>query len=267
MSHARSALITGGGSGIGLAAAEHLLAHGWRVLIADHDQTALERSQRMLTGHDPALRLMQIDVADEDAVTQLVAEAQAEMGPLRGLVNCAGVAPTTPFLETEMATFRRVLEVNLVGTFLVGRVTATAMARSGGGAIVNVASVSGFRGSPGRAAYGASKGGVITLTKVMALELAPHGIRVNCVAPGATETPLLEQIHTPQTRAGVLAAVPLGRFAQPTETAAAIRFLLEEASSFITGHSLIVDGGQMIGAGWSAPSDHDAVALGIRGAR
>jgi NAD(P)-dependent dehydrogenase (short-subunit alcohol dehydrogenase family) len=260
MSGAGSVLITGGASGIGLATAEHLLAHGWHVLIADHDRTALARSERALAGHGSQVRLKQLDVTDEAAVTTLVGEGLAGMGPLRGLVTCAGVAPSAPFLDTPAGAFRHVLEVNLVGTFVVGRVAAAAMAKSGGGAIVTVASVSGLRGSPGRAAYGASKGGVVTLTKVMALELASLGIRVNCVAPGATETPLLEQIHSPETRAAVLAAVPLRRFAQPAETAAAIGFLLEEAASFITGHSLIVDGGQMIGAGWTTRRDGELLA-------
>jgi NAD(P)-dependent dehydrogenase (short-subunit alcohol dehydrogenase family) len=261
MSATGSALITGGASGIGLAAAEHLLAHSWQVVIADHDQTALARSRRALAGHDTQARLEQIDVTDEQAVTALVDDGLTGMAPLRGVVTCAGIAPTARFLDTQTAAFRKVLEVNLVGTFIVGRIAAAAMAKAGGGAIVNVASVSGFRGSPGRAAYGASKGGVVTLTKVMALELAALGIRVNCVAPGATETPLLEQIHTPDTREAVLAAVPLRRFAQPQETAAAIRFLLEDGASFITGHSLVVDGGQMIGAGWTAAHAAGAPAL------
>jgi NAD(P)-dependent dehydrogenase (short-subunit alcohol dehydrogenase family) len=263
MSAAGSVLITGGASGIGLATAEHLLAHGWHVLIADHDQAALARTTRALADHGSQVRLKQLDVTDEAAVTTLVGEGLAGMAPLRGLVTCAGVAPTERFLDTPTAAFRHVLEVNLVGTFVVGRIAAAAMAKSGGGAIVTVASVSGLRGSAGRAAYGASKGGVVTLTKVMALELAPLGIRVNCVAPGATETPLLQKIHTPETRAAVLAAVPLRRFAQPTETAAAIRFLLEDAASFITGHSLIVDGGQTIGAGWTTPRDGEVLAVDV----
>ena len=130
-----------------------------------------------------------MNVADEDAVIRAVAAIEAEFGALTGVVNSAGIGRDVPALDTSVDLFRRMLEVNLIGSFVVSREAAKHMRARGGGSIVNIASVSGIKGNEGRVAYGASKGGVLTMTKVMAVELAPLGIRVNAIAPGPIETP------------------------------------------------------------------------------
>ena len=173
-------LVTGGASGIGLAVARGLLGAGRRVLVADVSQERLDE----VRGMAPPDRLgcARLDVADEAQVMDTLARLEADFGPISGLVNSAGIGRDVPFLDTDAALLRRILEVNLVGSFVVAREAARRMRERGRGSIVNIASVSGIRGNAGRAAYGASKGGVVTLTRVMAVELAAYGIRVNAVA-------------------------------------------------------------------------------------
>lgn len=237
-------LVTGGASGIGLAIVRAVMAEGWRAIVADLDPDSLARADAALGG-GPDLLCDRLDVSDEAAVVGAVARWDAEFGPLTGLVNSAGIGQDVPCLDTGADLFRRILDVNLVGSFVVAREVAKAMrARGRGGAIVNVASVSGLRGNQGRVAYGASKGGVVTMTEVMAVELAPLGIRVNAIAPGPIETPLVAAMHTAETRDAWTRAVPQGRYARPDEVAGAAIFLLDPArSGFVTGHTLAVDGG------------------------
>ena len=166
------------------------------------------------------------------------------MGPLTGLVNSAGIASDVPCLDTTTALFRKIVEVNLIGSFVMAREVARCMCGRGRGSIVNIASVSGIRGNSGRVAYGASKGGVITMTQVMAVELAPAGIRVNAIAPGPIDTPLVQEMHTPEARAGWIDRVPQHRYGSPREVAGAALFLLDDdRSSFVTGQTICVDGG------------------------
>jgi NAD(P)-dependent dehydrogenase (short-subunit alcohol dehydrogenase family) len=239
------AIVTGGAYGIGLAIAKALLGEGWKLIIADLAQDPLDAARAEL---EPlaanATKCVIMDVADEASVIAALHDCEADFGPIRGLVNSAGIGRDVPFFDTSVELFRKILDVNLTGTFTVAREAGKLMLAHGGGAIVNIASVSGQRGNIGRSAYGASKGGVITLTQVMACELAPVGIRVNAIAPGPIETPLVKAMHDDVVRAGWLKTVPQRRYAAPHEIAGAAVFLLDDSkSSFVTGHILNVDGG------------------------
>jgi NAD(P)-dependent dehydrogenase (short-subunit alcohol dehydrogenase family) len=183
MAHQQTVLVTGGASGIGLAVVEAILAEGWRAVVADLEQRNLDRCRDVLSPSNNRVRFERMNVADEDEVVRTVAACEAEFGPITGVVNSAGIGRDVPALDTSVDLFRRMLEVNLIGSFIVSREAAKLMQVRGSGSIVNIASVSGVIGNRGRVAYGASKGGVITMTKVMAVELASLGIRVNAIAP------------------------------------------------------------------------------------
>jgi NAD(P)-dependent dehydrogenase (short-subunit alcohol dehydrogenase family) len=239
----RVALITGGASGIGLATAERLLASGWKVAIVDRDEQTLEAQRRKHDGSASVL-VAPLDVTDEAAAQSIVSHVVTKLGGLDGVVNSAGIAADIPALDTPVELFRKILDVNVVGTFIVGRAAARIMKDRGGGAIVNLASVSGVRGSKGRSAYGSSKGAVIVLTQVLANDLARYGIRVNAVAPGPVDTPMVKTMHTPKDRALWARHVPMRRYAEPDEIASVIEFLLDGTkSSYMTGEVVAVDGG------------------------
>jgi len=238
-------IVTGGASGIGLAIAKALLGEGWKIIIADLAQGPLDAARAQLDLIQPnATKSVVMDVADEAAVLAALDGCEDGFGPVRGLVNSAGIGRDTPFFETSVEVFRKVLDINLTGTFTVAREACKLMRAHGGGAVVNIASISGQRGNLGRSAYGASKGGVITLTQVMACELAPENIRVNAIAPGPVETPLVQALQDASMRAEWLREVPQRRYASPDEIAGAAVFLLDDKkASFVTGHILNVDGG------------------------
>ncbi len=239
----RVAIVTGAGSGIGRATAEMLLDKGWSVTFLDLNEKALADVK---TAHDKSksASFIAIDVTNEKAVDRAVKETVEAFGGITGVVNCAGIAADKHVFDTPADLFRRILDVNVVGTFLVGRAAARVMLDQGGGAIVNIASISGLRGSKGRSAYGASKGAVVTLTQVMANDLAPFKIRVNAVAPGPVETPMVKAIHTDADRALYHRFIPMKRYSEPHEIATVIHFLLDEdQSSYVTGEIIAVDGG------------------------
>jgi NAD(P)-dependent dehydrogenase (short-subunit alcohol dehydrogenase family) len=237
-------VVTGAASGIGAATVAHLRSRG-RV-VAGIDLAG--------PGADPAAHHL-ADVTDADAVAGAIERIGGEVGPVRGLVTCAGIIRVEDALEVPAEEFRRVLDVNVTGTFLAAQAAARVMARHGGGSIVTVASVSGILAAPHRAAYSASKGAVIALTRALAFDLASRGIRVNAVAPGSTETPLLRSVQSPTLREAVLASVPLGRLGQPAEIAEVVEFLLGDGASFVTGQTWAVDGGQSVQAGWRFPEE------------
>jgi NAD(P)-dependent dehydrogenase (short-subunit alcohol dehydrogenase family) len=238
----RAAIVTGAASGIGRATADLLVERGWRVAYVDRDIGPLaDVAARSAEGPDTIVRAL--DVTDEDAVVRLVAEVAEAFGGLDGAVNSAGIAADHHVFDTSAELFRRILDINVVGTFLVGREAARHMTKTGG-AIVNLASISGIRGSKGRSAYGASKGAVVNLTQVMANDLAPHGIRVNAVAPGPIETPMVKAVHTAADRETYGRFVPMRRYGTPREIANVICFLLDGTqSSYMTGEIVAVDGG------------------------
>jgi NAD(P)-dependent dehydrogenase (short-subunit alcohol dehydrogenase family) len=183
------------------------------------------------------------DVSDPVQVAAAVADTEKRFGRLDAVVNNAGIAVFKPLLETTHEEWSRVLNVNLSGPFLMVQAAAPIMARSGGGAVVNIGSISGLRASTLRVAYGTSKAALMHLTKQQAAELAQLGIRVNLVAPGPVETEMAKQVHTPEIRADYHDAIPLGRYGLETEIAEAVVFLCGERASYITGQTLAVDGG------------------------
>lgn len=237
-------LVTGAGSGIGRATAELLLEDGWSVALVDKSEAALAEAKERL-GDKKTIQYVAADVTDENAVERFVAETSRIFNGLHGVVNCAGMGFNKSIFELSTSDFRNVLELNLIATFMVGRAAARIMRdRHTGGSIVNIASISGLRGSLRRAAYGASKGGVIMLTKIMANELAPMGIRVNAIAPGPVETAMVKRHHTDEDRQLYARTIPMHRYAEPVEIARAARFLLDPVdSSYITAEVLAVDGG------------------------
>lgn len=244
MSQQQTVLVTGGASGIGRAIVDAVLAEGWRAIVADLDPKALDRCREDLGPSNDRVRFERMNVADEDVVIRTIATCEAEFGPLTGVVNSAGIGRDVPAIDTSVDLFRKMLEVNLIGSFVVSREAAKRMRTRGAGSIVNIASVSGVLGNKGRVAYGASKGGVITMTKVMAVELASLGIRVNAIAPGPIETPLVQEVHTPEVRAAWMSTVPQRRYGLPDEIAGTAVFLLDSRkSSFVTGQTICVDGG------------------------
>jgi NAD(P)-dependent dehydrogenase (short-subunit alcohol dehydrogenase family) len=236
------AIVTGAGSGIGAASAAVLAREGFRVACLDKDGAAAERVARA-AGEGHFAR--PLDVAEEPAVVAVFAEIAQREGSIAALATCAGILDTTPFMEVSVASFRRLYDVNVIGTFLAMREAAKYMGR--GGRICTVASVAGLRGGglAGTAAYAASKGAVLALTKNAARSLAEKGIAVNTVAPGPIETPMLE--NSPFTRPGVRerveAMIPLGRAGKAAEVAETIAWLLSPAASYINGAVITVDGG------------------------
>ena len=243
MTTRRVAMVTGGGSGIGAAICQRLAADGLAVVIGDRDAGNAERIAVGIAaqGHDAVAVVM--EVTRPQSVDGAVQQAVERYGALDVMVACAGIGIQKPFLETSLDEWNAIIDVNLTGVFLCGQAAAAVMAPRGWGRIINIASVAGMRGIPGRSAYGASKGGVISLTEVMAVELGPLGITVNTVAPGPIDTPLTERMHTAETRRAYTAGMSLRRYGTLAEVAAATAFLASEDAAFVTGHTLPVDGG------------------------
>ena len=245
----RTAFVTGGGGGIGSATALALAGRGASVAVADRSlELAQSTAARVEQGGGRALAL-EVDVVREDAVAAAVAEVESALGPIEILVNNAGVSERRSFLELSVAEWRTVVDINLTGAFICAQAVARRMcAADRTGVIINVASVAGLTGVSRRTAYGAAKHGLVGLTKVLALDLAAYGIRVNAVAPGAVETPLTAaQLAREGARERTAASHPLGRWAQPEEIAELIAFLASDQASFITGAVVPIDGGFLAG--------------------
>jgi 2-hydroxycyclohexanecarboxyl-CoA dehydrogenase len=243
VSEARGAFVTGGAGGIGRAICEGLAGAGMRVAVAD------------LAAGNPGLVAGQIggvavavDITDPAAVDQAFADAQRQLGHIDVCVNCAGWDELKPFLETDDEFSRKVIDINLMGAVRVARVVLPGMVERGYGRVINISSDAGRVGSTGEAVYSAAKGGLIAFTKTIAREMARHGITVNCVCPGPTETPLLHgMIDTDPNAArlidSMVRAVPMRRLGRPEDIAPAVVFLASEAAGYITGQTLSVSGG------------------------
>ncbi len=234
----KTLLVTGGESGIGAAIVARFLSEGATVISADISVTA-DTLQDVGDRH----YRMSVDVTDEASVHTLFKAVGAQTGPVDGVVNSAGIGHDVPFLDTPLELFDRILAINLRGTFLIGREAARHMKEQASGSIVNLASVSGLKANKGRAAYGASKAGVILMSQIMAVELAEHGIRVNVIAPGPIDTPMVQEMHDRETRAQWISTTPMGRYGSPEDIAGAAVFLTGPDAGYVNGHVMVVDGG------------------------
>jgi NAD(P)-dependent dehydrogenase (short-subunit alcohol dehydrogenase family) len=238
-------MATGAGGGIGQAVALALSADGWDVALVGRSRDALAATRDQLTGRAAVLAA---DVRDPQQVADAVAEAERRLGPLDALVNNAGVQRLSPALEVTEADWDDVLDTNLKGAFFCAQAAGRAMVPRGRGVIVNMASAAALVAVADRAAYAAAKAGLIMLTRVLALEWAPHNVRVNAVAPTFVDTDLGRQtLAQPGRREQIVGRIPLGRIASLGDVVSAVRFLIDPAASgFITGQVLAVDGGLSI---------------------
>jgi 3-oxoacyl-[acyl-carrier protein] reductase len=236
------ALVTGGGAGIGAATSWLQAERGAAVLVADLNDAAAADTVASILAAGGKAAAFRMDVTDEAQVSAAAAPAEQQFGPLGIAVCNAGITDRIPAMDMTRDAFERILRTNLTGCFLSAQAAARAMvAHGGGGRIITLGSVSGQFGGTGRAAYGASKGGIINLTRVLAMEWAAHGILVNCVAPGPTQ--IARAAHGPRQRNAFLSRMALKRYADATDIARGIAFLCSEDADFVTGHVLNVDGG------------------------
>ena len=238
----RVAVVTGGARGIGLEVARWFLAQGYRVALWDIDADTLGRTARGL--NDPARVLaIHCDVSCPEQVSAATAQTEARFGRIDALVNNAGVAVFKPIGQTRFEDWQTVLATNLNGPFLCTQAVVPVMLKNGGGAVVNIASISGLRASTLRVAYGTSKAALIHLTRQQATELGTVGIRVNAVAPGPVETEMAKLVHSVAIRSDYHDVIPLNRYGTTEEIANAVGFLCSDAASYVNGQVLAVDGG------------------------
>jgi len=239
----RKALVTGAGSGIGRAVAHRLAAEGAAVAVLDQNEDAAAAVADEITRSGGTALPLTGDVTDLPQVDAAVAAAIAGLGGLDILVTSAGLSRAVKLLEMTRETWDLVLGVNLTGTFLCLRAVAPLLAAQRSGRIVMIGSTCAKRGYSYRGAYCASKGGVISLMQVAAVELAEHGVTVNAVSPGPVESPMTRANHTPAIRAAINQATPMRRYGEPDEIAAAVAFLASDEAAYVTGQDVAIDGG------------------------
>jgi NAD(P)-dependent dehydrogenase (short-subunit alcohol dehydrogenase family) len=245
----RTAVVTGGGSGLGAACAARLAAEGCRVAVLDLRVDAAEAVAKDIVGHGGSAIAIACDVTSDESVAAALARCADELGPPLVLVNSAGIALGEGGVTScPPDQWDRVMAVNVRGTFLTARHAVPPMIKAGGGAVVNLSSVFGFRGLPGECAYAASKAAIVNLTRQMSLDYAGHRVRVNCVCPSDCDTPMIDGLVAREAdpvaaKARLAEAIPLGRLGRAEEVASAVAFLASDEASFITGVALPVDGG------------------------
>lgn len=244
------AIVTGAASGIGRASAERFAAEGARVVIADLDESGARESAEAITGDGGEATHVRVDVTRADDTDAMVSAAVERYGSLDVLFNNAGLATASvPVEETAESVWDAAMAVNVKGVFLCSRAAAPAL-RRGGGSIIVTSSIMGVRARPGYTAYAAAKAAAIQLARTLALEMASDGVRVNCLAPVATDTPMLGTFigdrDVDEGRSAFVSSIPLGRLALPADVAEAALFLASDESAFITGTVLPVDGGRGI---------------------
>jgi 3-oxoacyl-[acyl-carrier protein] reductase len=239
--------ITGGGGGIGKAAALRLSSEGARVAISDYSPELAEAAVQEVKAQGGTAIALTVDVGSQQAVEDAVKTTIREFGRLDVMVCGAGIRTSKPLsvLDSTTEEWNKVLEVNLLGAFYPARAAAQHMADAGKGSIVTISSINALRAAPGSVAYNSAKAAVISMTQTFAIELARRGVRINTVAPAQIDTPLTAAI-TSEKRKIREEGIPLGRFGKPEEVAAAIAFLASDDASFITGHTLLVDGGRYV---------------------
>jgi glucose 1-dehydrogenase len=244
----KTVLITGGAKGIGYAIARQFISEGAQIVIADVDETA---GAKCVEEFDGKCVFVKTDVSKTADVQNLVATAIKTFGSIDVLINNAAVVHAAEFLDLTEADFDRVIGINLKGAFMVGQTVAKQMVKqveSGSmpGVIVNMSSVNAVFAIANQVPYSVSKGGVGQLTKVMALSLAPYGIRVNAIGPGSIMTDMLASVNSnPEAKARILSRTPLGRIGEPSEIATIASFLASDAASYITGQTIFADGGRL----------------------
>jgi 3-oxoacyl-[acyl-carrier protein] reductase len=242
----RVALVTGGARGIGRATCVRLAQEGVKVAVhfRQNDGAARETADK-ISAEGGAAGIVRADVSSPDEVSAMVAEVERELGPIELLVNNAGVLYREGDEKPTLETWRRTLDVNLTGAYLVTWAVQDGMIARGYGRIVNMASIAGLRPRPTAIAYSVSKAGLIAFTRSMAAALAPHGIRVNAVAPGLIDTDMVSNM-APDRREELIRATPISRLGEPAEIAEVVRFLLSDESSFMTGQTLVASGGRVM---------------------
>ncbi|MCP4317397.1 MAG: SDR family oxidoreductase [Hyphomicrobiales bacterium] len=238
-----TAIVTGGASGIGLATARMLADIKANVVIADLNDQAGQDMVATLAAEGCNAIFVRTDVADAADVNALIAASLEKFGSVEILMHFAGIGMEQSALATVQGDWDRIIGVNLTGSFLMMQAASRVMIERGYGRIVAMSSMAGLRGGTGRAAYGASKGGVAAMMRVMSMEWAGSGVTVNALAPGAIETALVKKMHDAETRRAYLAGIPMDRYGTPEEVAAAAVYLALPQSSYITGVTLPVDGG------------------------